>query len=284
MKDDLYKIGEVATLFNVSVQTLRFYEKIGLFVPATIEKSTGYRYYSWEQFERLRNILFLRDFGLSLKDIKHQLDVEHSAVYKSLLEEYSQTLERRIREDIQLKKYIDRKIENLELARYLPKNETLFLLFPSLKVLKHDCVIGSRATFKDMQLTIASLISEYHLKAGIESVGQYFKPDALTDELGGLVTRGIFITEEVFTSDTYSIAEEHITTIPKGVYGVMYYQSSTNQSLPFVKKLLSDIRRQSLQPCGDIIRTIVFDLGRGKPTKDGYLACMRVLVKEANGA
>ncbi|NMA24219.1 MAG: MerR family transcriptional regulator, partial [Clostridiales bacterium] len=166
MKEDLYKIGKVSDLFNVSVQTLRFYEKIGLFSPALIEESTGYRYYSWEQFERLRNILFLRDFGLPLKDIKHQLEIEHSAEYKELLEEYSQTLEKRIREDTKLKKYIDQKIKNLELARYLPKNKTLFLLYPSLKALKHECVIGSQATFKDMQLTIASLIAKYHLKAG----------------------------------------------------------------------------------------------------------------------
>lgn len=281
MKDDLYKIGEVSDLFNVSVQTIRFYEKIGLFSPALIEESTGYRYYSWAQFERLRNILFLRDFGLSLKDIKHQLEIEHSAEYQELLEEHSQTLEKRIREDTQLKKYIDQKIENLELARYLPKNKTLFLLYPSLKALKHECVIGSHATFKDMQLTIADLIAKYHLKAGIESIGQFFQQDALTDESGGLITRGIFMTEEVFTSDTYSIADEHMTTIPNGVYGVMYYQSSTNKSLPFVQKLLDDIRRQSLQPRGDVIRTIVFDLGRGKPTKDGYLACIRVLVKES---
>ena len=281
MKDDMYKIGEIAELFNISVQTLRFYEKIGLFAPALIEESTGYRYYSWEQFERLRNILFLRDFGLPLKDIKHQLEMEHSAEYKELLTQYRDTLENRIREDIQLKEYLDRKIENLELARYLPKNKTLFLLFPALKVLKHDCVIGSFETLKEMQLTIAGLISKYHLKAGIESVGQYFDPDALADERGGLVTRGIFVTEEVFTIDTYSLAAEHITTIPRGIYGVMYYQNPTNQSLPYVQRLLDDIRRQSLQPIGNVIRSIVFDLGRGRPTKDGYLACIRVLVKEA---
>jgi hypothetical protein len=43
------------------------------------------------------------------------------------------------------------------------------------------------------------------------------------------------VTEEVFTSDTYSIAEEHITTIPGGVYGVMYYQSSTDNPSPSSK-------------------------------------------------
>lgn len=282
MKDGLYKIGDISDIFNLTVQTLRFYEKMDLFVPAVKEESTGYRYYSWEQFERLRQILFLRDFGLPLKDIKHQLDIQHSAEYKLLLENCSSALERRIQSDIKLKQYIDLKIESMKLASYLPQNKTLFLLFPDRKVLKHDCAISNLSTLKKIELTIIELIAKYQIKAGIDSVGQFFSPELLTNNNGELIATGLFVTEEVFTDDTYLSAEDNITIIPKGVYGVMYYQSSTNQSLPYIHKLLDDIERQSFIPCGNIIRTIIFDLGRSNATKDGYLACIRVLVKEKN--
>lgn len=280
MKEEMYRIGDIAEMFQLSVQTLRFYEKIGLFQPALIEESTGYRYYHWEQFERLRHILFLRSLGLSLKDIKHQLDVQHSTEYKSLLENYSTALEQRIRSDTLLKRYIDVKIESLELASYLPKNETLFMLYPSTTVLRHDCVKSSY-TRKEMELMILELISKYRLKPGIDGVGQFFSLDALTDEKGSLLTAGLFVTEEVFTEETYTIAADRIMTLPKGVYAVMYYDTTTQLSFPYVQKLLEDIRRKSFRPCGDIIRTIVFDLGRrGNPAKDDYLACMRVLVQK----
>lgn len=291
MKDGLYKIGDIADIFSLSVQTLRFYEKTGLFVPAVIEESTGYRYYSWEQFERLRQILFLRDFGLSLKDIKHQLDTQHSSEYKTLLEKCSNSLDHRIQSDLKLKQYIDMKIESMKLASYLPQNKTLFLLFPDCKVLKHDCVKSNLSTLEKTELAIIELISKYQLKAGIDSVGQFFSPEQLTNNNGQLIPTSLFVTEEAFTDDTYSRAKDNIINIPKGVYGVMYYQRSTDQSLPYIHKLLDDIEQQSFMPCGDIIRTIlfdigrgnatrIFDIGRGKATKEGYLACIRVLVKE----
>ncbi|OYP56629.1 transcriptional regulator, partial [Lachnotalea glycerini] len=41
--------GQVSKLFNISKQTLIFYDKIGLIKPDHIEPNTLYRYYSIEQ-------------------------------------------------------------------------------------------------------------------------------------------------------------------------------------------------------------------------------------------
>ena len=43
---DRYMIGEVAELLNMSPQSLRFYDKAGVVVPAYTDPKTGYRYYS----------------------------------------------------------------------------------------------------------------------------------------------------------------------------------------------------------------------------------------------
>ena len=56
MKKDLFKIGDVAKLFNISVSTLRYYEKLGLVIPEEVDKDTGYRYYSTDQFESLNTL------------------------------------------------------------------------------------------------------------------------------------------------------------------------------------------------------------------------------------
>jgi len=280
VKDGLYKIGDVSAMFKISVQTLRFYEKTGLFVPAVKEESSGYRYYSWEQFERLRQILFLRDFGLRLKDIKHQLDVQNSAQYMTLLENYSHTLERRIQSDIKLKQYIDIKTENMKLAADLPHNETLFLHFSDQKVLKHECTISHYKGFHKIELAIIELINRYNLKSNIDSVGQFFSRESLTNDSGELITSGLFVTEAAFTEDTYNKAGNNIIIIPEGLYAVMYYRTPTHQSLPYIRKLLDDIGRHSFVPCGNIVRSIIFDLGRENSAKDGYLACIRVLVRE----
>ncbi len=45
MQTGMYAISEMASLFNVSRQTLIYYDKIGLFKPAVVNEK-GYRFYS----------------------------------------------------------------------------------------------------------------------------------------------------------------------------------------------------------------------------------------------
>ena len=59
----------MADLVGISVRTLHHYDEIGLLRP---EKTTeaGYRLYSDENLERLQQILFFRELGFPLKEIK----------------------------------------------------------------------------------------------------------------------------------------------------------------------------------------------------------------------
>lgn len=67
-------IGKVASLYDITVQTLRHYDKIGLFRPEVINPETGYRYYSVVQLRQLEYILFLRQLQFSLPEIQTAMD------------------------------------------------------------------------------------------------------------------------------------------------------------------------------------------------------------------
>jgi hypothetical protein len=41
------KIGDFARIGHVTVQTLRYYDDLGLLPPAEVDSLTGYCYYSW---------------------------------------------------------------------------------------------------------------------------------------------------------------------------------------------------------------------------------------------
>lgn len=73
-RGDLFKIGEVAKLFRISVATLRHYDERGLVCPEFVDADTGYRYYSVRQFERLNTIRYLRALGTPLEAIARFLD------------------------------------------------------------------------------------------------------------------------------------------------------------------------------------------------------------------
>ncbi|MBE3560478.1 MAG: MerR family transcriptional regulator [Ktedonobacteraceae bacterium] len=67
-------IGDFSKLSRVPVKTLRFYDETGLFKAMSVDRSTGYRYYSASQLSRLYRILALKDLGFSLEQIAQVLD------------------------------------------------------------------------------------------------------------------------------------------------------------------------------------------------------------------
>ncbi len=73
------KIGEFARLGQVSVQTLRYYDDLGLIKAQVVDPFSGYRYYTLEQLPRLLQILAMKDLGISLQQIGALLEQEMDA-------------------------------------------------------------------------------------------------------------------------------------------------------------------------------------------------------------
>lgn len=69
MKDGYYTSGEFAGMANVSVRTIRFYDKKNILKPSRVSES-GIRYYTDADFARLQQILLLKYLGFSLDDIR----------------------------------------------------------------------------------------------------------------------------------------------------------------------------------------------------------------------
>ena len=66
-------VKEISDLTGISVRTLHYYDEIGLLKP-TEKSEAGYRLYDDKALETLQQILFFREFDISLKEIKAVLD------------------------------------------------------------------------------------------------------------------------------------------------------------------------------------------------------------------
>jgi len=64
-----YTVQKLARLAGISTRTLRYYDVIGLLKPARIS-SSGYRIYGRAEVDMLQQILFFRELGFSLENIK----------------------------------------------------------------------------------------------------------------------------------------------------------------------------------------------------------------------
>ncbi len=70
----MYTVKEVAELLGVSVHTVRYYDDRGL-IPGTKRNSANQRLFDDMEVEWLFISLTLKNTGLSLKDVKHYIEL-----------------------------------------------------------------------------------------------------------------------------------------------------------------------------------------------------------------
>ena len=103
-----FSVGEISKLTNVPIQTLRYYDKMGLLKPAYINEQNNYRYYSINQFIKIDLLKQCKLMGLSLKEIEELLKGEITADSMiKILEQQRMVLDEKIKELEAVKSYID---------------------------------------------------------------------------------------------------------------------------------------------------------------------------------
>ena len=94
----MLKIGEFSKLSLTTVKALRFYEKEGLLMPASVDEWTGYRFYETSQLETAAKIKSYRQLGLSIEEIRRIFSGENAG---EILSAKAQQL-RQLKQDTEL--------------------------------------------------------------------------------------------------------------------------------------------------------------------------------------
>ncbi|WP_379163764.1 MerR family transcriptional regulator [Paenibacillus sp. sgz5001063] len=100
-----YTVQKLGAIAGVSTRTLRYYDEFGILKPARIN-SSGYRIYGQAEVDRLQQILFYRELGLSLEGIKELVTAPSFDGAQALREHHGKLLQRR--------QQLDRLIQNVE--------------------------------------------------------------------------------------------------------------------------------------------------------------------------
>lgn len=79
---ELIKIGEFAQLAGTNLRTLRYYEELGLMIPASRSRG-GFRYYRRTDLNRLNMIRDLQELGLPLERIRELMATREAIADRS---------------------------------------------------------------------------------------------------------------------------------------------------------------------------------------------------------
>lgn len=114
---DVMSIGELSAFFRLNVQTLHYYDSIGLFRPAVRDPRSRRRAYRFEQVYTLASILYMRKLGYSLKQIERFMETKNTESALAHLKEQSAVLRKKTEELMAVDNAIQRKLRFIEKER-----------------------------------------------------------------------------------------------------------------------------------------------------------------------
>lgn len=118
MNIDYLSISEFAQKSGVQRKALIYYDQIELLKPAKVTEN-GYRYYHYHQLYTINKILFLKEIGMSLKEIKNNITAKAPAETIDLLEKQKAQAEQKQQYYRQMVEMLDLQLETFnEFANY----------------------------------------------------------------------------------------------------------------------------------------------------------------------
>ncbi|MCG8484508.1 MAG: MerR family transcriptional regulator [Clostridia bacterium] len=251
-----YLIGEIAKLNKISAQTLRYYDKIGLFRPNEIDEQTGYRYYGLNQFQRLQTIKYLKFLGFSLDEIKSYLDNPNPENTIMFLKTQSDIVDKKINQLNLIKQNVDNKVSIIKEYTSLENYHSVRLEeVGPLTVIGKD--LGGRCINDDewaLELNQLLELSSNEIFLFTGDIGiSIDKEDIINGDYYKFKT--IFY---VFSTDSeYDI--ENATIIPKQLCVRTLHKGSFNQTHKTYERLQVYIQQNHLEIVGDSFELSIID-------------------------
>ncbi|WP_122644066.1 MerR family DNA-binding transcriptional regulator [Luxibacter massiliensis] len=269
-------VGEMAKLNHISEQTLRLYDKIGLFSPS-MRGENGYRYYDIKQSALLDIIQYMKSLGISLKEIKYQLEQKDlSCVEAALKEKYRQT-----EEDIRAlkcqRRALERTIESFSRYRSAPPDGTLQMEY-----------IGQRQMYViDTGMNFYEHDTEYYENA-LRRLQDRFLMDNLPQiyfcNAGTILRQQDFLVPRFYATEVFVfvdrefVKEELITTIPAGNYACIYCDDFYKEK-EYISRLLKYIKNAGCEVCGDYLCESIADIPVTRGDSRGLYLRLQVPVR-----
>lgn len=189
----MFKIGDFSRIARVSCRLLRYYDEIGLLKPGSVERDTGYRYYSASQLPRLNRILVLKELGLSLEEIARVLDSNLSAAeLRGMLTVRRSDAQRALAEEMDRLRHIESRIAQIDTEGELSVDDVIMRSEPAQRLLSVRRVVPSFVAARDLIRELSESLRALKAKGMLGRLtaiahAQEFELDSIDVEVGFVV-------------------------------------------------------------------------------------------------
>jgi DNA-binding transcriptional MerR regulator len=154
----MFRIGDFSRIARVSARLLRFYDELGLFVPAHADEQTGYRYYAIGQLAELNRILVLKELGFNLDQIRDILRAKIApSELRNMLVLRRNDVEQTLALEARRLQQIETRIAQLESDGELSADDVIVRAEPAREILSIRRTVPSFAAARGLILELREL-------------------------------------------------------------------------------------------------------------------------------
>lgn len=252
MKRNLLSIGKMAEMNQVTVPTLRLYDQLGLLKPRHVDGQTGYRYYDINQNARLDMIAYMKELGMSLREIQGVLEAEDIALIEQILARKNEQIHEQMRALRLRHNAVERAIASIERYRKSPATGTI-----ALEYIDRRYVWGIPCPENFYEKDIASYeqalmdLRRALLEKNCPQIHSYNTGTSITKEnfvQGRLVADRVFI----FTDQQAQACGLTASVVDSGMYACIYLDHYDDE-IACAGKLLAFCRNNGYRVAGDYL-------------------------------
>lgn len=270
-----FTVGEFAKLYggDFSKQTLIFYDKIGLLKPEYIDENNGYRYYSGRQLEVLDTIFILKEIGVPLEEMKHYLNDKNPQKALEVLREKKIQLDKSIKQKMQIKKRLDVKLEQLQMAANFENADNINYNRQKKKYLYY---IDVKPPYSAFDIDIA--IREMFEKVNREKIEYNYQIGTIVP-LAKLKSGEFLQAYRSYTVIDKNLKSENTMVYKEGLYATFYHRGAYAKAGETYEKALKKIAEDGYEIIGDSFEECIID-NLATNEEDDYLTKFSIPVKK----
>lgn len=241
-----FSIGKVAKIHNMTIESLRHYDRVGLLKPSYINKDTGYRYYSAKDFIILDLIKQCKSMGLSLDEIK--IIIENYTSLESVLDvigKQKNIIDTKINELNRIKDNINFLEERIKKSLEEGLNRIFIKEYNEREFIKYN---NTNRFTEEFEVNLSKALAE------VEKDNAYFNKElAFVIDHDEFINNNKIIYKNMMLSfsKTVDFKGDEKVIIPSGKYLTLNFDDDYNESKKYYKIITRYIKENNIKVIGD---------------------------------